>query len=144
MYSKLTFFFFKDGSFFLSFLFLKRLFIYLWLRQDFIAAHGLSLVAVSRGYSSLWCAGFSLQRLVAECWFQVCGLAVVEYRLQVCGLELLQHSGSAVVVHGFSCFVACGIFPDQGLNLCPLHWHHCTNGLVDHWSTVPPGKFCSQ
>ena len=27
-----------------------------------------------------------------------------------------------VVVHGLSCSMACGIFPDKGLNLCPLHW----------------------
>ena len=27
-----------------------------------------------------------------------------------------------VVVHGLRCSVACGIFPDQGLNPCPLHW----------------------
>ena len=30
--------------------------------------------------------------------------------------------GSVVVVHGLSCPVACGISPDQGLNLCYLHW----------------------
>ena len=29
--------------------------------------------------------------------------------------------GSVNVMHGFSCPVACGIFPDQGLNPCPLH-----------------------
>ena len=29
---------------------------------------------------------------------------------------------SVVVMHGFSCSVACGIFPDQGLNPCTLHW----------------------
>ena len=27
---------------------------------------------------------------------------------------------SGVVPHGFSCPVACGIFPDQGSNQCPL------------------------
>ena len=27
-----------------------------------------------------------------------------------------------VVVHGFSCTAACGIFPDKGSNPCPLHW----------------------
>ena len=27
-----------------------------------------------------------------------------------------------VVVHGFSCTAACGIFPDEGSNPCPLHW----------------------
>ena len=30
--------------------------------------------------------------------------------------------GSVVVVLGFSCPVACGIFPDQESNLCPLHY----------------------
>ena len=29
---------------------------------------------------------------------------------------------SVVVAHGPSCSAACGIFPDQGSNLCPLHW----------------------
>ena len=26
------------------------------------------------------------------------------------------------MAHGFSCSTACGIFPDQGLNLCLLYW----------------------
>ena len=34
----------------------------------------------------------------------------------------LQSAGSVVVMHRLSCSAACGIFPDQGLNLCPLHW----------------------
>ena len=38
--------------------------IYFWLRWVLIAACGLSLAAVSRGYSSLWCTGFSLQWLL--------------------------------------------------------------------------------
>ena len=33
-----------------------------------------------------------------------------------------RHAGSVVVAHGPSCSVACGIFPDQGSNLCHLHW----------------------
>ena len=32
--------------------------------------------------------------------------------------------GSVVVVHGLSCPMACGIFPDQGLNPCPLQWEY--------------------
>ena len=40
------------------------LFIYFWLRWVFVAACGLSLVAASGGYSSLRCAGFSLQWLL--------------------------------------------------------------------------------
>ena len=34
--------------------------IYLWLGWAFVAARGLSLVVVNRGYSLLRCAGFSL------------------------------------------------------------------------------------
>ena len=35
--------------------------------------------------------------------------------------ELLLADSEVVVVHGLSCSTACGIFLDQGLNLCPLH-----------------------
>ena len=37
---------------------------YFWPRWVFVAVRGLSLVAASGGYSSLWCAGFSLQWLL--------------------------------------------------------------------------------
>ena len=44
----------------------------------------------------------------------------------VCGLSSCSswalEQGSVVVAHGLSCAEACGIFPDQGLNLCSLHW----------------------
>ena len=30
--------------------------------------------------------------------------------------------GSVTVARGLSCSAACGIFPDQGLNPCPLPW----------------------
>ena len=53
---------------------------YFWLSWVLAAAHGLSLVAVSGGYSSLQCAGFSLQWLlllwsmVSRCaGFRSCG-----------------------------------------------------------------------
>ena len=52
---------------FQSTFFLKNkfiLFIYFWLHWVFIAVRGLSLVAVSRGYSLLWCTGFSLRWLL--------------------------------------------------------------------------------
>ena len=38
--------------------------IYFWLRWVFVAARGLSLVAASGGFSSLWCVGFSLRWLL--------------------------------------------------------------------------------
>ena len=34
----------------------------------------------------------------------------------------LYNTGSIVVVHRHSHFEACGIFLDQGLNPCLLHW----------------------
>ena len=40
----------------------------------------------------------------------------------VCWAWALGSLASEVVVHRLSCSVACGIFLEQGLNLCPLHW----------------------
>ena len=37
-------------------------------------------------------------------------------------LRLLRCVGSVVASRGLSCPAACGIFPDQESNLCPLHW----------------------
>ena len=65
---------------------------------------GLSLVAASGGHSLSWCAGLSLSRPLL---------------LRSTGSR---HAGSAIVAHGPSRFAACGIFPDQGSNPCPLHW----------------------
>ena len=43
---------------------------------------------------------------------------------------------SGVVAHRLICPVACSIFLDQGLSLCPLHWqvilNHCTTREVSH------------
>ena len=45
----------------------------------------------------------------------------------------LQSTGPIVMVHGLSCST-CGIFPDQGSNLCLLHWQ------VDSYTTEPAGN----
>ena len=73
-----------------------NLFIYFWLRWVFIAVHGLSLVAVSGGYSSLWCAGFSWQWLLSLrsigsrfVGFSNCGSQALELRLSSCGTQRL-------------------------------------------------------
>ena len=47
--------------------------------------------------------------------------ALAEYGLNSCG-SLLENTGSTGVAHGLSCPMACGIFPDKGLNPCFLHW----------------------
>ena len=60
--------------------------------SSFIAAHGLSLVAASGSYSSLRCAGFSLQWLLLlgsmgsrHVGFSSCGSRAVERRLSSWG-----------------------------------------------------------
>ena len=47
-------------------------------------------------------------------WLQNTGSVVAAFQLWGTGL--------AVVAFGLSCPAACSIFPDQGLNQCPLHW----------------------
>ena len=80
------------------------LFIYLWLCWVLVSVRGLSLVGASGGHSSSWCAGLSLS------W---------PLLLRSTGSR---RAGSVVVAHGPSCTAACGIFPDQGSNPCPLYW----------------------
>ena len=38
------------------------------------------------------------------------------------------------MAHGLRCSAACGIFPAQGSNPCPLHWQ------ADSYHLAPPGK----
>ena len=90
--------------FVLTELFKNYLFIYFWLCWVFVSVRGLSPVAASGGHSSLRCAGLSLSRPLL---------------LRSTGSR---RAGSVVVAHGPSCSAACGILPDQGSNLCPLHW----------------------
>ena len=80
------------------------LFIYLWLCWVFVSVRGLSLVVASGGHSSSRCAGLSLLRPLL---------------LWSTGSR---RAGAVIVAHGPSCSAACGIFPDQGSNPCPLRW----------------------
>ena len=109
--------------------FFKKIFC---LHRVFVAARGLSLVAGSGVYSSLWCSVFSLWWLLllqstgsrrmgfSSCSTQPQQLQHTGPRAR--GLQQLWRDGSVVVAHGLSCSVACGIFPDQGSNPCPLQW----------------------
>ena len=99
--------------------FLLNLFIYLfWLCWVFVSVRGLSLVAASRGHSSSQCAGLSLS------WSLL---------LRSTGSR---RAGSVVVAHRPSCSAACGIFPDQGSNPCPLHWQADSQPLRHQGSPV--------
>ena len=88
----------------LHFLLVLNLFIYFWLCWVFVSVRGLSLVVASGDHSSSRCVGLSLLRPLL---------------LRSTGSR---HAGSVVMAHGPSCSAACGIFPDQGSNPCPLHW----------------------
>ena len=65
------------------------------------------------GFLWLWRVGAALH---CSAWSSHCG------GFSCCRARALGTQASVVVVHRLSCSVACGIFPDQGLNLCPLHW----------------------
>ena len=108
------FFFFlsKNGNNFIN------LFIYFWLCWVFVPLRGLSLVAASGGHSSSQCVGLSLL------W---------PLLLRSTGSRC---TGSVVVAHGPSCSAACGIFPDQGSNPCPLHWQADSQPLRHQGSLV--------
>ena len=108
----LLFFFLRNSR---SFIYL---FIYLWLCWVFVSVRGLSLVASSWGHSSSRCAGLSLSRPLL---------------LRSTGSR---RAGSVVVAHGPSCSAACGIFPDQGSNPCPLHWQVDSQPLRHQGSPV--------
>ena len=47
-----------------------------------------------------------------------------------------RRAGSVIVAHGPSCSAACGIFPDQGSNPCPLHWQADSQPLCHQGSPV--------
>ena len=99
------------------------LFIYFWLCWVFVSVRGLSLVVASGGHSSLRCTGLSLSRPLL---------------LWSTGSR---RAGSVIVAHGPSCSTACGIFPDQGSNPCPLHWQADSQPLCHQGS--PPMHFSS-
>ena len=79
------------------------LFIYFWLCWVFTAAQAPVWASLGGGFSCC-------RTLALGAWASV----VVALRLE--------NTGSAAVVHGLRCSAACEIFPDQGLNLCLLHW----------------------
>ena len=87
-----------------NFFFNLFIYLFLWLCWVFVSVRGLPLVAASGGHSSSQCAGLSLSRPLL---------------LWSTGSR---RAGSVAVAHGPSRSAACGIFPDQGSNPCPLHW----------------------
>ena len=106
--SRLFLFFFKN----------LFIFIYLWLCWVLASVRGLSLVVANGGHSSSRCAGLSPSRPLL---------------LRSTGSR---HAGSAIVAHGPSRSVACGILADQGPNPCPLHWQAHSQPLRHQGSPI--------
>ena len=103
------------------FLFKKHLFIF--------GCAGFSSCS-GQGLCGMWashCSGFFCHREQAlgegGSVFAVCGLSG-------CSSPVL------VVAHGFSHSKACGIFPKQGLNPCPLHWQAGSQLLYEQGSPL--------
>ena len=110
-------------SFFFIFL-LFYIFIYFWLRWVFVAVRRLLI-------AWLHCGGFSC-----------CGALALGAWASVVAAIRLQSAGSVVVVQGLSCSAACGIFPDQGSNPCPLHWQADLRHQGSPFSTFFRLKIC--
>ena len=119
-YSYQLYFFFLRRRLFFYYFFKIYLFIYL-----FLAALGLRCCA--------W-AFFSCRE--RELFFTaVCGLLIAVASLVAA--HRLQSAGSVVAAHGLSCSMACGIFPDQGLNPCSLNWQADSQPLHHQGSPIP-------
>ena len=100
------------------------LLIYFWMCWIFVATRRLFSSCGEWGLISLQCTGFPfcMTSLVVELVLQgtKASLVVVIW-LSSCGSQVLEHRFSSLVPW-LSCSTACGIFLDQGLNLCLLHW----------------------
>ena len=82
-------------------------------RQEYWS--GVPSPSPSCGDRAVHCSGFSY------CWAWTLG-NYWSLGASVFAVPGLQGTGSIAVVHRLSCSKACGIFPDQGLNLALLHW----------------------
>ena len=104
----------------LFFFFKINLFIYLFLAVLGLrfCARALSSCGKWGPHSSSLCAGLSLSRPLL---------------LRSTGSR---RAGSVAVAHGPSCSAACGIFPDEGSNPCPLHWQADSQPLRHQGSPI--------
>ena len=102
----------------------KTLFMYFCLCWDsvaesaFLQLHrvGATLQLLYEGFS-LWrphcCGAWALGCAEFSSCFTVGSVVVTSQ---------LEHTGSIVATHRLSCYMTCGIFPDQGSNPCLLYW----------------------
>ena len=110
----------------------KISYISFFFKKNYLFLAVLGLRCCARAFSS--CGEQGLLFVAVSGLLTAVASLVVEHRLKAHRIQQFQHAGSVVVarglqsagsvvvVHGLSCSAACGIFPDQGSNLCPLHW----------------------
>ena len=131
----------------------KNIFYSFWLHWIFVALGRLSLVVMSRGYSLLWCTGFSLQQ------FSCCraqGLGTQAQQLGHAGSRaccLLQSwcTGSVVTEHRLCCFTTCRVFwtrnqthvPCSGRQTVPplYHQRNPCSPLISKITFIRPSDF---
>ena len=125
-------------------------YLFIWLCWVFVTTWRLPLALVSWGYSSLQCTGFSLLWLLLfwstgsrHAGFSSCNTQAQYLCLQAQYLCLassvlvscrLSHRGAWAQL-----LQSHGIFLDQGLNLCPMHWQANSHPLFYEGS--PPVYF---
>ena len=122
-------------------------YLFIWVHWVFVAAHGLSLVAVSGGYSLLRCTGFSLQWLLLL-WstgsrltgFSSCGSRALERRLSSCGTRALEHVGFSSAVCGLS---SCGAWAlgHMGFSSCGSRALECRLSSCGTWALLLHGMW---
>ena len=107
------------------------------------AAQAFSLVVASGGYSGCGVRpSIEVAPLVAEHRLQGMRTSVVTARaLSSRGSQALEHRPSSWGARGLSCSTVCGIFLDQGLNPCLLHWQADSLPLSHQGSPVHLSSF---
>ena len=125
--------------FWLLFFFFLIYFIYL-----FLAALGLRCCTQAFSSCVEWGLPFIVVHRLPHCGgFSCCGAWALGTRASVVVSHRLQSTGSVVVAHGPSRSAACGILPDQGSNLCPLHRQADSQPLRHQGSPAFGFLYCS-
>ena len=95
------------------------------------------------------CVGFS--QVVASRGYSLDAVRGLLIAMVSLAAELWGERASIVVAHGLSCSLVCGIFPDQGSNLCLLHWQavslplsHKGRPRILEWVAYPFSRGSSQ
>ena len=113
-------------------------FLHLWLSFNLLAySFILGLHCCTWAFSG--CREWRLLCVVVHSSLTAAASLAAEHRFLVHKLQQLRLPGSRAWAQelwfeDFSCSMLCGIFPDQGSNLCPLHWQVDSYPL-HHWGS---------